>query len=41
MQNKICEKLDIPVTKYDLVVFTKKLWPNLDCQPKSSLPIDF
>ncbi len=38
MQQKICEQSSMPETKHDLVVFAKNLRPNLDCEPKPSLP---
>ena len=38
MQQKIREQSSIQVTKHDLVALAKKLWPNLDREPKPSLP---
>ena len=39
MQQKIYKQSSMPETKDDLVALAKKLRPNLDRQPKSSLPI--
>ena len=38
MQQKIHEQSSMPKTKHNLVATTKKLRPNLDCQPKPFLP---
>ncbi len=38
MQRKICEQSSMPGTKHDLVALAKNLRPNLDREPKSSLP---
>ncbi len=38
MQRKICEQSSKPETKHDVVVLAKKLRPNLDREPKPSLP---
>ncbi len=37
MQQKICEQSSMSETKHDLVVFAKKLEPNLDRELKPSL----
>ncbi len=37
MQQKIREQSRMLEKKHDLVVLAKKLWPNLDCEPKPSL----
>ncbi len=39
MQRKIRKQSSMPETKHDLVALSKKLWPNLDREPKPSLPI--
>ncbi len=38
IQRKICEQSSMLETKHDLVALAKKLRPNLDCEPKPSLP---
>ena len=38
MQQKIREQSSMPETKHNLVVFAKKLRPNLDREVKPSLP---
>ena len=38
MQRKIREQSSMPETKHDLVALAKKLRPNLDREPKPSLP---
>ena len=38
MQQKIRKQSNIPETKHDLVALAKKLRPNLDSEPKPSLP---
>ncbi len=38
MQRKICKQSSMPETKHDLVALAKKLRPNLDREPKPSLP---
>ncbi len=38
MQQKIREQSNMPETKHNLVALTKKLRPNLDREPKPSLP---
>ncbi len=38
MQQKIREQSSIPETKHDLVTLAKQLRPNLDQEPKPSLP---
>ncbi len=38
MQQKIREQSSMPITKHDLVALVKKLLPNLDREPRSSLP---
>ncbi len=38
MRQKIREQLSMPDTKHDLVTLAKKLRPNLDREPKPSLP---
>ena len=38
MQQKIREQSSMPETKHDLVALAKKLRPNLDREPKPSLP---
>ncbi len=39
MQQKTSKQSSMPETKHDLVVFATTLWPNLDCEPKPSLPM--
>ncbi len=38
MKQKISEQSSMPETKHDLVVLARKLRPNLDREPKPSLP---
>ena len=38
MERKICEQSSMQETKHELVTLAKKLRPNLDHQPKPSLP---
>ncbi len=38
MQQKIRKQSSMPGTKHDQVALAKKLLPNLDCEPKLSLP---
>ncbi len=38
IQQKIRKQSSMPETKYDLVALSKKLRPNLDREPKPSLP---
>ncbi len=38
MQQNIRKKSSMPETKHDLVSLAKKVWPNLDREPKPSLP---
>ena len=38
IQRKTHEQSSMPETKHDLVAFAKKLRPNLDREPKPSLP---
>ncbi len=39
MQQKFCKQSSMPETKHDLVALAKKLWPNLNREPKPSLPM--
>ncbi len=39
MQRKICKQSSMPETKHDLIALVKNLRPNLDCEPKLSLPM--
>ncbi len=38
IQQKICKRSRLPDTKHDLVALAKKIQPNLDREPKPSLP---
>ncbi len=38
MQQKIHKQSNMPETKHDLIALAKKLRPNLDLEPKPSLP---
>ncbi len=38
IQRKIQEQSSMPETKHDLIALAKKVRPNLDCEPKPSLP---
>ncbi len=38
MQQKIREQSSMPKTKHDLVALAKEFRPNLNCEPKPSLP---